>query len=113
MRYYSNILPGYAQYWNGCTRKKGYSGTAIFTKVRPISVEFDFGTKHNEEGRSITMEFKKFVLVAVYVPNAGSNLHRINYRVKEWDADFFAYLKHVETSKGKPVILAGDLNVVS
>lgn len=58
MQYDKKIVPGYAQYWNGATRRKGYSGTAIFTKVRPLKVEFDFGTKHVDEGRSITMEFK-------------------------------------------------------
>ena len=111
MMYFNKIEPGYAQYWNGCTAKKGYSGTAIFTKVRPVSVQFDFGTKHNQEGRSITMEFKKFILVATYVPNAGEGLKRLNYRVNEWDADFHAYLKKLEEDKGKPVVLTGDLNV--
>ena len=108
---YSKIGPGYAQYWNCCKRKKGYSGTAIFTKVRPISVQFDFGQKHVEEGRSITMEFQKFVLVATYVPNAGDGLKRLDYRINEWDAEFHAYLKRLEQEKGKPVLLGGDLNV--
>ena len=58
----------YGQYWNCSTAKKGYAGTAIFTKVRPIDVKFDFGTKHVDEGRSITMEFERFILVATYVP---------------------------------------------
>ena len=111
MMYFQRIIPGYAQYWNGCTSKKGYSGTAIFTKVRPISVQFDFGTKHNDEGRSITMEFKKFILVATYVPNAGEGLKRLDYRVNQWDVDFTAYLKQLEADRGKPVVLAGDLNV--
>ena len=107
----SKIIPGYAQYWNCCSMKNGYSGTAIFTKVRPISVKFDFGSKHIDEGRSITMEFKQFVLVATYVPNAGEGLKRLDYRIDEWDADFHAYLKQLESDTGKPVILAGDLNV--
>ena len=111
MRYFSRITPGYAQYWNGSKAKKGYSGTAIFTKVKPVRVEFDFGTKHNQEGRSITMEFNHFILVATYVPNAGEGLKRLGYRVKEWDADFHAYLKQLESERGKPVVLAGDLNV--
>lgn len=111
MMYFNKIEPGYAQYWNGCTAKKGYSGTAIFTKVRPVSVQFDFGKKHNQEGRSITMEFKKFILVATYVPNAGEGLVRLDYRVNEWDADFHAYLKQLEEDRGKPVVLSGDLNV--
>ena len=107
----TKILPAYAQYWNCCTAKKGYSGTAIFTKVRPVSVKFDFGTKQIDEGRSITMEFKKFVLVATYVPNAGEGLRRLDFRINEWDAEFHAYLKELESKTGKPVILAGDLNV--
>ena len=107
----TKIIPGYAQYWNCCKTKNGYSGTAIFTKVRPVSVKFDFGTKHNDEGRSITMEFQKFVLVSTYVPNAGEGLKRLGYRVNEWDADFHDYLKQLEDDTGKPVILAGDLNV--
>ena len=111
MRYYQRIAPGYAQYWNGSTAKKGYSGTAIFTKVKPLSVQFDFGAKHNKEGRSITMEFKHFILVATYVPNAGEGLKRLDYRINQWDADFHAYLSQLELDRGKPVVLAGDLNV--
>ena len=107
----TKIPSGYAQYWNCCTRKKGYSGTAIFTKVRPMSVQFDFGKKHTDEGRSITMEFQEFTLVATYVPNAGEGLKRLDYRIKEWDHDFHDYLKSLESSRNKPVILAGDLNV--
>ena len=91
MKYFEKIGAGYAQYWNGAT-KKGYSGTAIFTKVKPLRVEFDFGAKHNEEGRSITMEFKHFILVATYVPNAGDGLKRLDYRINEWDQDFHDYL---------------------
>ena len=72
-RMYRKIIPGYAQYWNCCKTKKGYAGTAIFTKVRPVRVEFDFGKKHTQEGRSITIEFKYFTLVTTYVPNAGEN----------------------------------------
>lgn len=111
MKYFEKIGAGYAQYWNGATAKKGYSGTAIFTKVKPLRVEFDFGAKHNEEGRSITMEFKHFILVATYVPNAGDGLKRLDYRINEWDRDFHDYLKHLETERGKMVVLAGDLNV--
>ena len=111
MLYHEKIPPGYAQYWNGPTRRKGYSGTAIFTKVRPVSVQFDFGTKHVDEGRSITMEFKSFTLVAAYVPTPRDDHSRLDYRTKEWDVDFHAYLKRLETENGKPVVLAGDLNV--
>lgn len=83
----ANLPSSYAQYWNCCKAKKGYSGTAIFTKVRPFNVVFDFAG-HDQEGRSITMEFELFFLVAVYVPNAGEGLKRLQYRVYEWDADF-------------------------
>jgi exodeoxyribonuclease III len=83
----ASLPSSYAQYWNCCKSKKGYSGTAIFTKVRPSNVVFDFAG-HDQEGRSITMEFELFFLVAVYVPNAGEGLKRLQYRVNEWDADF-------------------------
>jgi exodeoxyribonuclease III len=105
------VPPGYSQYWNCSTAKAGYSGTAIFTKVEPIDVKFDFGKKHIDEGRSITMEFNNFILVATYVPNAGEGCKRLDYRIKEWDADFHQYLRDLEQTKNKPVILTGDLNV--
>jgi exodeoxyribonuclease-3 len=105
------LPPGYASYWNCSKAKLGYSGTAIITKVKPLSVQFDFGTEHTTEGRSITMEFRHFVLVAAYVPNAGDELKRLDYRINDWDAQFHEYLKALEQRKGKPVILAGDLNV--
>lgn len=89
---FTKIPSDYAQYWNCSTAKLGYSGTAIFTRVMPISVKFDFGKQINE-GRTITMEFKNFVLVSAYVPNAGEGLARLDYRIKSWDAEFFAYLK--------------------
>jgi exodeoxyribonuclease III len=81
------VPAGYLQYWNCCKVKKGYSGTAIFTQVQPVSVAFDFAG-HTEEGRSITVEYESFYLVAVYVPNAGEGLKRLKYRVEEWDRDF-------------------------
>ena len=84
---FTGLPSAYAQYWNCCKLRKGYSGTAILTKVKPMSVEFDF-PKHDLEGRSITMEFPLFYLVAVYVPNAGEGLKRLDYRVNEWDRDF-------------------------
>ena len=93
MRIYEKIGGSYSQYWNESKAKKGYSGTAIFTKVKPVKVDFDFGTKHIFEGRSITMEFNKFILVTVYVPNSGDGLKRLSYRINEWDLDFFNYLK--------------------
>lgn len=100
------------QYWNSCKPPiKGYAGTCIYTKIRPISAKFDIGIpKHDKEGRTITLEFEKFWLVAVYVPNSGATLKWQDYRTDEWDLDFRCYIKSLEQS-GKPVILIGDLNV--
>ena len=83
---FAKMPPGYASYWNCSKAKLGYSGTAILTRVKPLSVQFDFGKEHIDEGRSITMEFKNFVLVAAYVPNAGEGLKRLDYRINSWDA---------------------------
>ena len=107
------------QYWNCCKPpNKGYAGTAIliskdFGGPKPLKVTYDFGVpKHASEGRVVTVEFDKFDLVAVYVPNAGvDGLKRLDYRVKEWDVDFQRYLKDTETQSKKPVIVCGDLNV--
>ncbi len=102
------ILDGYEQYWNSAD-KKGYSGTAIFTKIKPISVKYDIGIEvHSHEGRTITLEFDDFYLVNCYTPNAQSELKRLAYRM-EWEDDFRAYL--TDLAKKKPVILCGDLNV--
>lgn len=99
---------GYQQYWNSAI-KKGYSGTAVFTKKEPITVAYDLGMeKHNDEGRAITLEFEDFYLVTAYTPNAQRGLARLDYRM-EWEDDFRRYL--VELDKKKPVILCGDLNV--
>lgn len=99
---------GYQQYWNSAV-KKGYSGTAVFTKVEPLSVVYDIGLdKHNDEGRAITLEFEQFYLVTAYTPNAQRGLARLDYRM-EWEDDFRAYL--IELENKKPVILCGDLNV--
>ena len=88
---------------------KGYSGTAILSKVKPLSIQNDMGiAKHDEEGRVICAEFEDFYLVNVYVPNSGSDLKRLSYR-QEWDKDFNAYLKELE--KTKPVVVCGDFNV--
>ncbi|MBE6023833.1 MAG: exodeoxyribonuclease III [Cellulosilyticum sp.] len=101
-------LPGYHQYWNYAERK-GYSGTAIFTKEEPLKVTYGMGiAEHDTEGRVITVEFEKFFFVTVYTPNAQSELARIDYRM-QWEDDFRAYLKGLEESK--PVIVCGDLNV--
>lgn len=89
--------------------KKGYSGTAILSKVKPLSIQYDMGiAKHDDEGRVICAEFEDFYLVNVYVPNSGSDLKRLSYR-QEWDKDFNAYLKELE--KTKPVVVCGDFNV--
>ncbi len=101
-------LEGYHQYWN-YAEKKGYSGTAIFTKIEPLSVAYGIGIEeHDNEGRVITLEFEKFYLVNVYTPNSQRELARLDYRMK-WEDDFRVYLKGLENNK--PVILCGDLNV--
>ena len=101
-------LPGYYQYWN-YAEKKGYSGTAIFSKEEPMSVSYGINIeKHDHEGRVITLEFEKFYMVTVYTPNSQDELRRLDYRM-EWEDDFFAYLKGLE--QAKPVIVCGDLNV--
>ena len=99
---------GYHQYWNSAV-KKGYSGTAIFTKHEPISVAYDIGIEeHGNEGRVITLEYNDFYIVNVYTPNAKNGLTRIDYRMK-WEDDFRTYLKSLDDKK--PVIICGDLNV--
>lgn len=101
-------LPGYHQYWN-YAEKKGYSGTAIFTREEPLSVFYGLGIeKHDHEGRVITLEFQNFYLVTVYTPNSQEELKRLSYRM-EWEDDFLAYLQKLEEKK--PVIVCGDMNV--
>ena len=101
-------LDGYHQYWN-YAEKKGYSGTAIFTKQEPISVQYGIGIEeHDKEGRVITLEFEDFYMVTVYTPNSQNELARLPYRM-QWEKDFLAYLKKLEDTK--PVIFCGDLNV--
>lgn len=101
-------LPDYHQYWN-YAEKKGYSGTAIFTKEKPLSVSMGMDIeKHDHEGRLITLEFEKFYMITVYTPNSQDELKRLDYRM-EWEDDFLSYLKKLEQMK--PVILCGDLNV--
>ena len=96
------------QYWNSAV-KKGYSSTAIFSKVKPLNIINDMGIEeHDQEGRVITMELDKYYLVTVYTPNSKRELLRLPYRQK-WDADFLKYMKKLE--KDKPVIFCGDLNV--
>lgn len=99
---------GYRSFWN-YAEKKGYSGTAIFTKHEPVGVTYGMGIdEHDHEGRVITMEMPEFYLVDVYTPNSQDELARLDYRMK-WEDDFRAYLKGLE--KKKPVIVCGDLNV--
>jgi exodeoxyribonuclease-3 len=101
-------VDGFFVYSNSAV-KKGYSGTAILTKVKPLDVRFDLGNEeHDQEGRVIALEFENFILVTVYTPNSGSELKRLEYR-QRWDADFLTYLKGLE--KKKPLIVCGDLNV--
>ncbi len=101
-------LDGYYQYWN-YAEKKGYSGTALFTKKEPLSVFYGIGVEeHDHEGRVITAEFEDFFVVTVYTPNSQEELKRLDYRMR-WEDDFLAYLKNLEEEK--PVIFCGDLNV--
>jgi exodeoxyribonuclease-3 len=101
-------LEGYHQYFNYAV-KKGYSGTAVFTKEKPISVTYGLGiVEHDQEGRVITCEFEDFYFVVVYTPNSQAELARLSYRMT-WDDDFRAHL--MELDKKKPVIVTGDLNV--
>jgi len=101
-------LEGYFQYWN-YAKKKGYSGTAIFTKKEPLSVTYGINIEeHDQEGRVITLEFEDFYMVTVYTPNSQSELKRLDYRMK-WEDDFRSYLKKLD--ERKPVIVCGDLNV--
>lgn len=101
-------LPGYHQYWN-YAEKKGYSGTAMFTKEEPMSVTLGIGMEeHDKEGRVITAEFPEYYVVTCYTPNSQEGLKRLNYRM-EWEDAFLSYLKKLEEKK--PVIFCGDLNV--
>lgn len=101
-------LEGYHQYWNYAI-KKGYSGTAIFTRREPMSVAYGIGIEeHDQEGRVITLEFAEFYLVTVYTPNSQSELARLDYRIR-WEDAFLSYLKGLEEKK--PIVFCGDLNV--
>ena len=101
-------LEGYEQYWNYAQRK-GYSGTAIFTKKKPLSVSYGIGIEeHDTEGRVITLEFEDFYMITFYTPNSQNELARLDYRM-EWEDAFLSYLKKLE--ENKPVIICGDLNV--
>lgn len=99
---------GYLQYWSSA-EKKGYSGTAVFTRIPPLSVTYGIGMEeHSHEGRAITLEFEEFFLVNLYVPNSQNELARIDYRM-QWEDDLRAYVASLQEKK--PVVLCGDLNV--
>ncbi len=101
-------IPTYHEYWNSA-QKKGYSGTAIFTKREPISVSYGIGIEeHDKEGRVITAEYEEFYLITCYTPNSKSELERLEYR-QLWEDEFRAYLKRLDEKK--PIVLCGDLNV--
>lgn len=101
-------LPDYLEFWNSA-EKKGYSGTAVFSRKKPLSEQCGMSIeKHDKEGRIITLEYKEFFLVNTYTPNSQPELARLNYRM-EWEDEFRAYLKGLD--KKKPVIICGDLNV--
>lgn len=101
-------LPGYYQYWN-YAEKKGYSGTAVFTKREPLKVSYGIGVEeHDHEGRVITLEYPEYYIVTVYTPNSQDGLKRLGYRM-EWEDAFRAYI--VKLEKEKPVVFCGDLNV--
>lgn len=101
-------FPGYTSYWN-YAEKKGYSGTTIYTKHKPIHVSYGLGIEeHDQEGRVITLEMEDFFLITVYVPNSQDELRRLDYRMK-WEDDFRAYITQLDQIK--PVIICGDLNV--
>lgn len=103
------LLPEYESYVNSSKARKGYSGTAILTKEKPMNVTFDMGIEeHDQEGRVIAAEYNHYFLVTVYVPNSGEGLKRLDYRAK-WDEDFRQYLTSL--NQQKPVIICGDLNV--
>ena len=101
-------LPGYYQYWNYANRR-GYSGTAIFTKKEPLSVSYGMGIEeHDKDGRVITLEFQEFFFITVYTPNSQNELQRLEYRM-QWEKDFLDYLLKLQETK--PVIVCGDMNV--
>ena len=103
-------FPGYEEYWNSA-EKKGYSGTAIFTKQVPLNVTYDLGIEeHDKEGRVITAEYPDFFLVTVYTPNSQRELARLDYRMV-WEEVFLAYLQKLDAIK--PVVVCGDLNVAA
>lgn len=102
----------YLTYWNFSNDKKGYSGVSIFTKYKPIKIIYEMGIKkHDKEGRIILIEYNIFILICVYFPNSGKE--RLNYRIKEWDIDFYNFIKDIKNKfNNKSIIICGDLNVI-
>ena len=107
----NNLISGFKyRYYNTSTARKGYSGTAIWTKKKPLQINYGLGIPElDTEGRVITLKFKNFILIHVYTPNSGQVLQRLDYRVKIWDPAFWEYVKKLE--KNNAVIVCGDLNV--
>jgi exodeoxyribonuclease-3 len=106
------IKENYYSYWSPCKTKKGYSGTAIFSKIEPLDVIYGLkinNIDYDDEGRVITCEYKKYYLIHVYTPNSGEALKRLDFRVKTWDKMFIKYINILQEKK--PVIICGDLNV--
>ena len=109
-KYDKKYFSDYLCYWNSSKEKAGYSGVAILTKYKPVEVSYGIDMEtHDGEGRVITLEYNSFFLICVYVPNAGENLKRLDYRVNQWDVEFQSYLNKLREKKN--VILCGDLNV--
>lgn len=104
-------IKGYKyRYWSPCLTKGGYSGTAVFSKKKPIKVTYGINVEElDQEGRVITLEFEKYFLTHVYTPNSGQGLNRLEYRVNKWDIEFRKYIKNL--NKSKPTVVCGDLNV--
>ena len=106
-----SVIEGYHIYTNSSKARKGYSGTAILSKKKPLTIKFDIGVEeHDQEGRVITAEFASYFLVTVYTPNSGEGLKRLDYRTR-WDVAFKAYILSLEQTK--PVVICGDLNVAN
>eukprot|EP00347_Sterkiella_histriomuscorum_P021087 403335307 len=112
LQIHKQLPKNYEQYWNCCSTKKGYAGTGLLTKIKPLKVTFGLGIeKHDTEGRIMTAEYDHFIVVNSYFPNTGFNFERIDYRIDEWDEDVHDYIDHLRDTSKKPVILAGDLNI--
>jgi exodeoxyribonuclease III len=114
---YENLFKdkySYHTYWNLCDNNflYGYSGVSVFTKIEPLNITNGISKpEHDNEGRVLTLEYDNFILICVYVPNAGRELKRLDYRTESWDADFRNYINFLKNAKNKDIIVSGDLNV--